>query len=144
MERYRSAVDWWLGAILVACPLFCIGLGFYFLTFSVNAGFYTILGGLVTAGAIALFLPCHYTLHEDHLLVRSGILKKKIEYKGIREIEPSSCPLSAPAMSLKRIRIESDAGSVLISPVNRDEFIERLRRRSIQPQRSTHVSRPIF
>ena len=132
MERYRSAVDWWLGAILIGCPLFCIGLGIYFLTFSANAGFYTILGGLATAGMIALFLPCHYTFHEDHLLVRSGILKKKIKYNEMREIEPSSCPLSAPAMSLKRIRIESDTGSMLISPVNRDEFIERLRKRSIQ------------
>lgn len=88
----------------------------------------------MTAGMIALFLPCYYTFQEDHLLVRSGILKKKIEYKGIREIEPSSCPLSAPALSLKRIRIESDAGSVLISPVNRDEFITALKKRSIKAE----------
>ncbi|MGJ8672301.1 PH domain-containing protein [Rubritalea sp.] len=132
MNRYRSAVDWWLGAILIACPLVCFGLGFYFLTFSLSAGTWTIVSAIAVAGIIALFLPCHYTLHDDHLLVRSGILKKKIEYKGIREVELSSCPISAPAMSLKRIRIESDAGSVLISPVNRDEFIGILRERSIQ------------
>ncbi|WP_407929775.1 MULTISPECIES: PH domain-containing protein [unclassified Lentimonas] len=112
--------------------MFCIGLGIYFLTYSARDGGYTIIGGLAIAGIIALFLPCHYTLHDDHLLIRSGILKKKIKYTEIREIEASSCPISAPALSLKRIRIESNSGSVLISPVNRDEFIATLRKRSNQ------------
>ena len=128
MERYRSAVDWWIATILIACPLFCISCGIYFFLISlVSEGIYTTLGGFAIAGIIALFLPCHYTLEEDHMVVRSGILKKKIEYKGIREIELSTCPISSPALSLKRIRIESDSGSVLISPVNRMEFIHILK-----------------
>ncbi len=129
MKRYRSAVDWWVAAILIACPLYCIGFGLYFLSFSEQAGIYTILGGLVAAVIIALFLPCDYTLEEDHLLVRSGILRKRILYSEINAIEPTSCPFSAPAYSLKRIRIESNSGVVLISPIKRDEFIRILKQK---------------
>ena len=134
MKRFRSAVDWWVAVLLIGSPLFCIGLGVYFLTFSFSAGIVTILAVFFEALVIVLFLPCHYTFHDDHLEVRSGILKKKIKYTGIKKIDPSSCPLGAPAMSLKRVRIESDEGLVLISPVNRDEFINILEKRSIKSE----------
>lgn len=134
MKRYRSAIDWWVANLLIGSPLFCVGLGIYFLSSSFSAGILIILGGFVEALLIVLFLPCHYTLDDEHLLVRSGILKKKIQYKGIKKIEPSTCLLSAPAFSLKRIRIESEDGVILISPVNRDEFINLLKARSIHSE----------
>ncbi len=132
MERYPSAVDWWLAVILIASPLFCFGLGIYVLPDSTEGAITTILSGVFVAGLTAIFLPCHYTLHADHLIVRSGILKKKVRYADITEIKLSACPLSSPALSLKRIRIEYAGHSILISPPNREGFIETLRSRMLE------------
>ena len=132
MERYPTAVDWWLALILIASPLFCFGLGIYVLPDSTEGAIISILAGVFVAGLTALFLPCHYTLHSDNLMVRSGILKKKVRYADITEIKLSSCPLSSPALSLKRIRIEYAGRSILISPPNREAFIETLQSKVVE------------
>ncbi len=127
MQHYKSAVDWWLAVILAACPLYCIVMGLYFLAVAPEAALYSILAGLLVAGITILFLPCRYTLEEDHLFIRSGIYKQRIPYRSIKDVSFTSSPLSAPAFSLKRLRIEHDRGTVLISPAKREAFIEALK-----------------
>ena len=47
----------------------------------------------------------------------------------IREVKDSHDPITAPAMSLKRIKITTKGGSeALISPKNKEEFIASLLR----------------
>ncbi len=128
-QRYNSAVDWWLGTILIASPVFCIGLGLYFLTFSPKDGIISILAGCFVSGLTAIFLPCYYTLQDEQLEIRAGILKQRISYQSIIDVSLSSCPLSSPALSLKRLKIKHRKGTALISPVNREEFLEILKAR---------------
>lgn len=68
-------------------------------------------------------------MFDDYLLVQAGILKERIKYEDIVSVEKSSDPLSAPAMSLKRVRIDHGKGFTLVSPKDRDDFISELNTR---------------
>lgn len=126
---YRSAVDWWIGLLVLGSPLVLIILGLFLLPSSFAGGITTIGSGLFLVLIVALFLPCDYTFKDDHLLVRCGVIRRKVPYVGITKIEPSSNPLSSPALSLRRIRIDYNGKFILISPINRDTFMEQLRSR---------------
>ncbi len=81
-----------------------------------------------------LFKGIKYTIDKGQLLVKNSIFgTTKINVSEIGEIKETNNPLSAPAGSLDRILVKySDSGAVLISPINRDEFIKELLR--INPQ----------
>lgn len=81
--------------------------------------------------AIAAFL----TLTHDALVIRFGPARVRVPYDRIRAVEPSSNPLSSPALSLRRVRIDYDKPNgkgtfVLVSPQDRDGFMQELRRRA--------------
>ena len=140
MKRYPSAADWWIILLIALGPLICFGIGIYYAWASIDGATYLFLGGIFSIGIVLIFLPCEYTLEEDHLLVRSGLIKKRIRYNSITEIQLSRNPLSAPALSLKRISIRSDTGLTLISPIRREEFITELEsRRQNQSPSTPHM-----
>lgn len=76
-----------------------------------------------------LVLPCRYTFLEDALSIRCGLICYQLPYQEIRGVERSRSWASAPALSLDRIQIRSDQRTVLISPVDRDGFLEEFKRR---------------
>ena len=47
----------------------------------------------------------------------------------MESVEASRNPLSAPALSLKRVKIQLDRGYLLLSPVRREAFIAEIQRR---------------
>jgi membrane protein YdbS with pleckstrin-like domain len=57
-----------------------------------------------------LGLPCRYTLTEDELVVRSGIVRWRIPYAEITAIAPSREVWAAPVMSLQRVKITHGGG----------------------------------
>ena len=72
-----------------------------------------------------------YVFYSSHLLVSCGIYgKERIEYRMIRQIKETRNPLSSAAMSLDRLQIDylenGVRRTVLISPVYKKEFIEKL------------------
>lgn len=131
---YSSAVDLWL---------IVVGFGplIYLLYASAAgnaqigwAGLFVLL--LIYAGVGAFLFPMRYTLTKEHLIIQAGlpgqIYKQKIELAKITDVSLSHNPLSAPALSLKRIKIELEGGFwgfTLISPKDRRGFIEDLNRR---------------
>lgn len=124
---YYSKVDWWIAALIAGSILFCIGLGIYLVQVDRVAS-YILLGITLLMIIITLILvvPCRYVMEDDHLLVQSGVLKYNIPYADIRKIAKSSNPLSSPALSLRRVKITRRKGFILVSPPNRDQFIEEL------------------
>lgn len=66
----------------------------------------------------------------EYLRIRSGIIvKRDLLIPEISEVKDSHDPITAPAMSLKRIKITTKGGSeALISPKNKEEFIASLLR----------------
>ena len=124
-QVYPSATDQWLMALLYAGPVCLGGLGLYCIFDQRDAEAMTLL--MMSVGLIGLNLiltrPCRYTLTEDTLNVRCGLFSKTIALKDVVSAELSSSWLSGPALSLRRVRIRTSKKSVLVSPVDREQFI---------------------
>lgn len=125
MKKYPSKIDLWVAALL-ACITVTIGWTAWQ---SSNAVGFTILAAWIGCLAVTA-VPCYYVLEDDHLFIRAGVWKWRIPYADIQTVTPSQSVLAGPSLSFQRVEIISgEAGSVLVSPVNRDEFINELKQR---------------
>ena len=135
--QYPSRVDLWLKVVIFGVPLGVVTLGAYLLTQSVGGGVTTIIAGLVVGGVSALLtLPCHYTLTDDRLIIRCGVLTDEVPLRRIKHAEKSHSVWSSPALSLQRIKLTLDDGSRVISPLDRDQFLADLKARCAATQGS--------
>ena len=128
MEKYRSKVDWWIPACLLAPVAFVI-------VFAVKS---LIDGEWIVAVMIAphmvfmafalTVLSTFYTIDEDILTVRSGVLvNQKIKIDKIKSVRATRKWISSPALSADRIEVRyGKYGSVIISPERKEQFIKHL------------------
>lgn len=135
IRSFQSKVDWWLGVVLFIPPLSAVGT----LVSGIVAGESALVwSGVGTAVVVAgiyfgLMLPMRYELGEDALIVRSGLMRLTYPYAQLRCAVPTNTPISSPALSLDRLSIETLEGRrVVISPVERAEFLAELAKRSPQ------------
>lgn len=127
-DVYESAIDWWIAALLFLAPAIATTVGIYLFIEGRPAESSMML---VTAAATMLVtaaftLPCRYTLLEDALMVRCGLIRYRIPYAKIRAVEPSASLRSGPALSLRRVAVITDRQKHILSPKQRDEFIGHL------------------
>ena len=127
-EVYESAIDLWVAVLLFIAPTVATVVGIYLfldgLPAEAAAMFVTAaVTLLITAG---LTLPCRYTLLKDSLSIRCGLICYQIALREIREVAPSASLKSGPALSLRRVAVKTEKRQYLLSPKNRDQFIERL------------------
>ncbi|MEO1526012.1 MAG: PH domain-containing protein [Planctomycetota bacterium] len=125
---YRSKVDLWIACLLVASPLGLMGLTVFMMQQGRdNDSLICLIAAAITLFATALFtVPCRYTILSDSLTIRCGILFYRVPFERIKVIEPSGSWLSAPAMSLRRVKISTASQFYLVSPQDRERFIEEL------------------
>jgi Bacterial PH domain len=135
MRTYPSKRDGWLLVVVGIAGLVALSGVASMLSaptpVGVKALFAFILLGIV--GLVGwMFMTTGYELSNTALTVRSGPFTWVIALDDIEEIYPSRNPLSAPALSLDRIAIQSKRGRqpLLISPTDRDEFLQDLARRA--------------
>ena len=127
MSVYYSKIDWWIVALIAGSVLFTFILGISLYSESKIGSYICFGSGIFTAGLFLLLsIPLKYTLVEDRLIIRSGILKQEALYSQITAVKKSRNPLSAPALSLERVEITMNKGFKLVSPKNREQFIEEL------------------
>ncbi|HYH44549.1 MAG TPA: PH domain-containing protein [Thermoanaerobaculia bacterium] len=127
---YPSKVDAWLVAVLAAAIGFTLLQGVWLRSVSPS-------GSAVAFGAAAFVIlllllvavPCRYTLEPDHLLIQAGLTRRRIAYRDITAIAPSRNPLSSPALSLRRVKVSYGGRFLLVSPRERERFIQELRER---------------
>jgi membrane protein YdbS with pleckstrin-like domain len=129
---FPSKKDFWLVLIVM-------GSGIILLAVAVNQ---LITGGIsnpetwITWGVAVLYIgvisflayPVYYEITHSHLLIRSGLLLRyRIPLSSIERIQPTRSPLSSPAWSLDRLRIEySKSGKkqvIMISPNDKEMFL---------------------
>lgn len=126
---YESAIDLWVAALILLSPLASAVIGVYLLIQGQADGAMVLF--LVGAGSLILTIafvhPCRYTILEDSISIRCGILFYQIPLAEIESVEPSSSWLSGPALSMRRVKIKSKKRTILVSPRERDEFISDLR-----------------
>ena len=131
---YRTAIDWWLGLLLGGCEVYMIILAVEPIIRSGKINWAMLI---VAVGMSILILPLFgikYVLYSEHMLVSMSMYgNARVRYADIVEVKKTNNPLSSAAMSLRRIQIdyvENDVHRmVLISPKNRNNFIDEIRRR---------------
>jgi hypothetical protein len=133
MEQvYTSKIDTWLLVVLVGAVIAClVAFVFSLRTGSVPAIVATLPALLIGAGLpVWLMTSTSYTLSDTALLVKSGPFKWQVPIEQITSITPTSNPLSSPALSLDRLRIDYGRGqSIMISPKDKSQFIQDLEAR---------------
>jgi hypothetical protein len=102
----------------------------FFLAWRLDSVLALVIGSLNIVVVLLLTTPCRYTLGADHLEIRCGLIRKRICYAEILRVELSSNLLSAPALSLRRVKISYVQGFQLVSPRCRARFIDELSRRA--------------
>ena len=130
--RFSSKIDLWLWAVLV----FTLGACAVAVGTASARGLALSMVPMLVVCVFTLGLPAwivlgtRYEFAERDLLIRSGPFRWRVPLEQIRAITPSRSVLSAPALSLDRLRITyGRTGSILISPRDKLQFLLELQRR---------------
>jgi hypothetical protein len=125
--RYATAIDAWLVVVAVLAIGGALAEAVYLFPVSPSGAFVAMSIAVLVAGAIGtLTFPCEYVLEADHLLVRAGLVRWRVPYRTVTAIAASRSPWSAPALSLRRVRIDHARGVLLVSPRDREGFMAAL------------------
>ncbi len=132
-SEYKSKVDWWIGAVLLlvlGMGIVSLPVGIWYLTMDrVGEGWTFLSMASLMLGVFGLLIwPVRYTLTADTLIIRYGVVRSRLKLETITGVEPSHNPLSAPALSLDRLKITHTGkmGLGLISPVDQGRFMQDL------------------
>ena len=123
---FTSKIDFWLAFLILGSSLLLVLVPVWewmYNNSSVKRIIFISLFTIPTALLLlVLFFNIKYTLTADTLLVKNGFSTQSISLKDITNITPTSSTLSAPALSLDRIEIRYEGGSIVISPKDKDRF----------------------
>lgn len=105
------------------------------LTSPTPVGFRIVFAVVTLAGAgfvLWILYSTYYVLEGQQLLIRCGPFRKRIVLTSIEEVSPTRSPLSSPACSLDRLRVRYQGSrfGIMISPENKEAFLDDLRSRS--------------
>lgn len=130
-RTFRSRVDAWLVALLGGAAALPLATALWLGLHGHTTGVWLLAcwGTTMVAVGAALSWPMRYTLRADRLHIRSGWLAWDVPYATLRRVAPSRNPLSAPAWSLRRVRLDFADGFILVSPDDRELFIDELAER---------------
>jgi hypothetical protein len=124
---FRSAVDWWLYAVIIASAVVVLAAVFPLL----NAGHtgqtvVAVMTALIAVGLpVWLLTSTYYRVQGGSLEVRSGPFRWTIPLKDITEVRRTGSILSSPALSLNRLEIKyGRAKTILLSPRDRQGFLQ--------------------
>ena len=140
---YRSKVDTWLVAVLVPAMVAAGVVGL--MAFAAGTLVAVSYGAFIVAVGVALpwwlLRATHYTFAGGALVIRSGPFKWRVPVAEITHVSPTSNPLSSPALSLDRLRIEYGRKRwIMISPLDREDFLRELEmRRNERPTNLEHA-----
>ena len=126
---YKSKIDAWLFGVLALLMAVSLYTSFKIILSGPPPTWVALILPIVLGIALPiwLLLTTRYTLQAGQLLVRSGPFKWRVPATDITRISPTSNPVSSPALSLDRLRIEYGQGKVLmISPRDKEQFLQEL------------------
>ncbi len=122
---FKSKVDIWLAVVLLLAAIAPFAAAY--LAWQAGASWiaHAAIGVAVLLFMLSLLTTTTYTVDRQDLLVRSGPFRWRIALKDISRITPTRSPLSSPALSLDRLRIEYQGGSkhILVSPADAKGFL---------------------
>lgn len=130
--RFESKRDTWLIVFTLLGPIvvfFAIAAQWYVRRRDLHG---PIAGAAIVIVAVLIFVSwffrsTYYVIDGDTLVLRSAFLTWRIPIRDITAVTPTRNPLSSPALSLDRLRIDYGSGFILVSPERKEQFIEALR-----------------
>lgn len=130
---FESAVDRWLIFLMAMAPAtsFFSGIYAWWLGQPDGAAILFVCGAAATLVTAAVAFPCRYTLMADSLSIRFGIMVRQIPLSEIVSVQPTASLRSGPALSLKRIAIQTRKKTTIISPKDREGFLAEIELRGI-------------
>jgi len=137
---FKSRVDWWYYAILIAAAT--LALLELFGTLTQGPGRSTVGVSFVLLILVGLplwlLLSTSYRVDTGTLYVRSGPFLWQIPLREIHSVRESHSWLSSPALPLKRIEINyGDGKSILLSPRDRAPFMKAIGQQLISQSMGT-------
>ena len=130
---FTSKIDFWLAFLILGSSLLLVLVPVWewmYNNSSIKRIIFISLFTIPTALLLlVLFFNIKYTLTADTLLVKNGFSTQSISLEDITHITPTSNTLSAPALSLDRIEIRYEGGSIVISPKDKDRFYRAIQER---------------
>ncbi|MFT4243475.1 MAG: PH domain-containing protein [Acidovorax sp.] len=130
-DTFPSKIDAWLVALLLASALLVLVAVITAWPRQAAPAHAVLLAALLALGTglpLWVLAATGYRVEQDALAIRSGPLRWRIPLRDIRSVEPSRSWLSSPALSLDRLCIRHGrAGQVLVSPKDRQAFVQALR-----------------
>ncbi len=130
---FTSKIDFWLAFLILGSSLLLILVPVWEWMYNNSSIKRILFISLFTMpGAILLlliFFNVKYSLSDDELFVKNGFSTQSIPLKDIIYIIPTNSMLSAPALSLERIEIRYEGGSIVISPKDKDGFYRAVQER---------------
>ncbi len=129
---YPAKIDWWLWPILIGASIGLIVWGGFLWQSDRAEALILIAAGIIDGIFFGVLLfPCYYAIEESDILIRSGVIRYRVPIDGVQSVTPTSNPLSAPAPSLRRVKIQMKDGKYhLVSPADREGFIEEINHRA--------------
>ncbi len=130
--KVKVRIDLWVSIILwLSCGIFA-ALAFVIPTSEIWVYLIFILPVLIIM--VWILIASYYELQEDLLYMRIGPFFGRIRYENIKSLSLKKNLLSSMALSIYRIEIREHNknyfwGTTQISPINREEFLEELKRR---------------
>ena len=134
-REFATRVDNWILAVLVGAAIMSVASALVSAGTDPRAAIISLLTiAAVFALVLALAVPTHYTIGASELLIRSGLLRRRIPLSAIERVYRTRNPLAAPAWSLDRLGIvyrrEQRRSLALVSPKSQAEFLALLRERT--------------
>lgn len=131
MNWYPSKVDVLIAVAIGAMVVAVLGAWISVWQSVDGAGLWeTALTTVAVAGIlVGLVFPMRYGIGSDWLVVRFGLCRLRIRLADIASVEPTRNPLASPALSLQRLYLVYGpglAGNVMISPADKDAFLDEL------------------
>jgi hypothetical protein len=126
---YKSKIDMWLALILIGAMIISLIAAVMVLSEGSPGAWWVALltGGFGFVLPLIILVSTQYTIRDRELIVRSGPFKWRIPIADIKAVTPTSDPLSSPALSLDRLRIDyGEKKSLMISPRDKDGFLREL------------------
>lgn len=129
---FHSKIDTWLRVVLLGSAFGCFIVAAYLLT-ERAAGLEFFAALIVLLGSVLpiwLMFSTRYTLTPSDLVIRSGPFRWRVPFHEIRSVTPTRSPLSSPALSLDRLRIDyGRRRRIMISPGDKESFLRELQAR---------------
>ena len=129
---FASRIDGWLLVVLLGSALACL-FAAGSIVMSRMAGPLWLAAAVVLVGCVLpvwLLVATNYVLTATTLDIRSGPFKWRVPIADVTNISPTRNPVSSPALSLDRLRIDyGDSRWIIVSPREKERFVRELEQR---------------